>query len=165
MRVGIIGIDPGAHGSMSFVSLDGAERKAYSFAKLTYHDIVNLLIEYDLTYDISVFIEEVHAMPKDGKVQAFSFGKNYGILIGLLTALKLPRVDVLPVKWQSYLKLRVRGLEYRDKKKALRDEAIKRFPQLSPTLETCDALLIAEYGRQITFEERKLVLASEKTIG
>ena len=165
MRVGIIGVDPGAHGGMSFVSLDGAERKTYSFAKLTYHDIVNVLIEYDLTYDITVFIEEVHAMPKDGKVQAFSFGKNYGILIGLLTALKLPRVDVLPVKWQSYLKLRVRGLEYRDKKKALRDEAIKRFPQLSPTLETCDALLIAEYGRQIKFEERKLVLASEKTIG
>lgn len=165
MRIGIIGIDPGAHGGMSFVSLDGAERKAYSFAKMNYHDIVNLLIEYDLTYDLSAYIEEVHAMPKDGKVQSFSFGKNYGILLGLLTALKIPRIDVLPAKWQSYLKLRVRGLEYREKKKALRDEAIKLFPKLSPTLETCDALLIAEYGRRMQLEERKLVLVSEKTVG
>ena len=157
MRVGIIGIDPGAHGGMSFVSLDGAERKAYSFAKLTYHDIVNLLIEYDLMYSLTVFIEEVHAMPKDGKVQAFSFGRNYGILLGILTALKISRTDVLPAKWQSYLKLRVRGLEYRDKKRALREEAIKRFPSLNPTLDTCDALLIAEYGRQVLIAEEKAV--------
>lgn len=157
MRIGIIGIDPGAHGGLSFVSLDGTKRQVYSFAKLTYHDIANLMVEYDLTYDIIVFIEEVHAMPKDGKVQAFSFGRNYGILLGLLTALKLSRVDVLPAKWQSFLKLRVRGLEYRDKKRALRDEAIKRFPKLNPTLETCDALLIAEYGRQVIIAEKNAV--------
>lgn len=154
--IGIIGIDPGAHGGMSFTSLDGSKREVYPFARITLSEVVDLLIMYDLTYDLTAFIEEVHSMPKDGKASAFSFGKNYGTLLGILTALKIPRVDVLPLKWQAGLKLRVKGLEYRDKKRALKAEAEKRFPRFNITLDTCDALLIAEYGRQQILTEQKL---------
>lgn len=154
--IGIIGMDPGAHGGMSFVSLDGSKRESYPFARITLSEVVDLLISYDLMYDLTVFIEEVHSMPKDGKASAFSFGKNYGTLLGIVTGLKIPRVDVLPLKWQMGLKLRVKGLEYRDKKRALKAEAEKRFPRLNITLDTCDALLIAEYGRQQLLTEQKL---------
>jgi len=157
----VLGIDPGAHGGMSLVQLDGGRRYAIAFDKITLPEIaasVKAIKEMtDLLGDCLVgFIEEVHSMPKDGKVQAFSFGKNYGFLIGVLIALGIHMYDVPPQKWQAGLKLRVRGLEYRDKKKALKEIAQKRFPDLKPTLDTCDAMLIAEYGRQVLLYEHKL---------
>lgn len=151
----IIGIDPGSHGAISFVTLDGRVRNVYGFSKYTEHDIKNLITEHRefLGYELKAYIEEVHSMPRDGKVQAFSFGKNYGFWLGLLTGLEVPYHTVIPLKWQSGLKLKVRGLEYKEKKNALKANAQRLFPQLSPTLETCDSLLIAEYGRQITLNE------------
>ena len=47
------------------------------------------------------------------------------------------------------------GLEYREKKNALKANAQRMFPKLNPTLETSDALLIAEYGRQAALNELK----------
>lgn len=151
----IVGIDPGSHGAISFVSLDGLYRKVFGFSKYTEYDIKDLIIEHRdfLGYEFKAYIEEVHAMPRDGKVQAFSFGKNYGFWIGLLTGLGVPYQTVIPLKWQSVLKLKVRGLEYKQKKNVLKANAQRLFPQLKPTLETCDSLLIAEYGRQITLKE------------
>lgn len=151
----IIGIDPGSHGALSLVSLNGNYRKVFGFSKHTEYDIKDILLEHKnfLGYDVKVYLEEVHAMPKDGKVQAFSFGKNYGFWIGLLTGLGIPYTTVIPLKWQSALRLKTRGLEYREKKNALKANAQRLFPDLSPTLETCDALLIAEYGRQVMLNE------------
>jgi len=156
----IIGIDPGSHGAISFVSLDGKFRKVYGFSKYTMYDIRNIITELRdiLGYrinDMKAYIEEVHAMPRDGKVQAFSFGKNYGFWIGLLTGLEVPYQTVIPLKWQNGLRLKVRGLEYKQKKNELKANAQRLFPNLSPTLETCDALLIGEYGRQITLQEMR----------
>ena len=153
----IIGIDPGSHGAMSIATVDGAVRKVWGFSKNTEHDIKDIIQSFKEVYpnagDIAAYIEEVHAMPKDGKVQAFSFGKNYGFWIGILTALEIPYYTVIPLKWQSALRLKVRGLEYREKKNALKANAQRMFPKLNPTLETSDALLIAEYGRQAALNE------------
>lgn len=155
MQKMIIGIDPGSHGAISFVSLDGLSRNVFGFSKHTEYDIKSIILEHKdfLGFELKAYIEEVHAMPHDGKVQSFSFGKNYGFWIGLLTGLGIPYHIVIPLKWQSALKLKVRGLEYRQKKNQLKANAQRLFPQLSPTLETCDALLIAEYGRQVTLKE------------
>ncbi|UKI40519.1 MAG: hypothetical protein L6V95_10050 [Candidatus Melainabacteria bacterium] len=73
----VIGIDPGKHGAISFASLNGDFRKVFGFSKYTEHDIKNIILEHKefLGYKLTAFIEDVHAMPKDGKVQAFSFGK------------------------------------------------------------------------------------------
>jgi len=153
----VVGIDPGGHGAVSIVSLDGRDRVAYGFEKYTPHDLKNILNYYTefLGVSLTAFIEEVHAMPRDGKVQAFSFGKNYGFWLGLLTGLNIPYETVIPLKWQNGLKLRVRGLEYKQKKKELKGHAQRLFPSLNPTLGTCDALLIAEYGRKVLIEQRK----------
>lgn len=155
MRQIIIGIDPGSHGALSLVSLDGINRTAYGFSKYTEHDIANIIREQKDFYGFTLkaYIEEVHSMPRDGKVQAFSFGKNYGFWLGLLTGLEVPYYPIIPLKWQSALRLKVRGLDYKEKKNALKANAQRMFPQLNPTLETCDSLLIAEYGRQVTLSE------------
>jgi len=151
----ILGIDPGAHGAMSVTSLDGSFREVFPFHKVTYHEIARTIELYNAIYSsVFAYVEEVHSMPKDGKVQAFTFGRNYGIILGVLIALKIPIVDVLPNTWQTGLKLRTRGLEYREKKRALKLAALKKFPQFNVTLDTADALLIAEYGRLLVAQHK-----------
>ncbi len=154
----ILGIDPGQHGGFCVTSLDGSTRYVVSFNRVTLPEIstqIRVLKQRMAIFNdrIVAFIEEVHSMPKDGKVQAFSFGKNYGFWQGVLISNGIEIHEVLPAKWQSALKLRVRGLEYSQKKKALKEIAQKRFPDLNLTLDTCDAALIAEYGRQIILSE------------
>lgn len=155
----ILGIDPGQHGGFCFTSLDGNSRTVYSFNKMTLPEIAQEIAFQKSAMRIYgnrlvAYIEEVHSMPKDGKVQAFSFGKNYGMWLGILMAVGIETHEVLPAVWQSGLKLRVRGLEYKQKKKVLKESAQKLFPDLNLTLDTCDAVLIAEYGRRCMLYEQ-----------
>jgi len=152
----IIGIDPGTHGALSVVNLTGDKREVYAFSKHTDHDLRIILEDLAALYDCRAYLEEVHAMPRDGKVQAFNFGNNFGFWRGLLTGLKIPYESVIPLKWQNGLKLKLRKLEYRQKKNALKGYAQQWFPDLKPTLDTCDALLIAEYGRRSILEQKRL---------
>ncbi len=153
----VLGIDPGGLGAMCLTSLDGSQRKVFAYSKYTPHDIAEVLkftgeIQGD---EIECFIEDVHSMPNNGKKQAFSFGKNFGFWLGLLTGLNIPYNTVLPIKWQNVLKVRARGLEYKQRKNALKECAQRLFPKLNPTLETCDAILIAEYGRRVIVERKR----------
>lgn len=158
--VRILGIDPGQHGGFCLMDLDGEHIQVFAYNKLTAIDIVNringeIVFARMLGTKLIAYIEQVHSMPHDGKASAFSFGKNFGMWLGILSALKIPCYEVPPVTWQAGLKLRLRGKEYREKKKALKEVAQKRWPDLGLTYDTCDAALIAEYGRQQIIIERK----------
>ena len=78
-----------------------------AFERLTEHDICETLREwYDhyLVEDIrgpSAMIEQVHSMPKQGVASSFKFGRHYGFLLGVLTALGIPYQTVTPQKWQK----------------------------------------------------------------
>lgn len=152
--VRILGIDPGQHGGFCFRDTKHNEHiNTYSYNKLTVYDIAGIIeTEKEICklcgVPIRAFIERVHSMPHDGKASAFSFGKNYGMWLGLLTALKIPYHDIPPATWQAGLRLRLRCKEYRERKKALKEIAQKYWPEAGLTYDTCDAALIAEYGRR-----------------
>lgn len=152
----IIGIDPGVSGTMSIVNLNGDCREVYAFSKYTEHDLRIVLEDFATLHECKAFLEEVHAMPRDGKKQAFSFGNNFGFWRGLMTGLKIPYEPIIPLKWQNGLKLKLRGLEYKQKKNKLKGIAQQWYPHLKPTLDTCDALLIAEYGRRFILEQKRI---------
>ena len=48
-----------------------------------------------------VVIEDVHALPKDGPVQAFTFGYGLGLLHGICQVCDLSVVNVPPHVWKS----------------------------------------------------------------
>lgn len=50
-------------------------------------------------------IEDVHSMPSDGVVSAFSFGFSTGIIHGILASLKIPTFRVAPAVWKAQLNL------------------------------------------------------------
>lgn len=99
--------------------------------------------------DIAV-VERATAMPKQGVVSMFSFGKSYGILLGVLGALGVRTDIVRPQKWKGVI---LKGTA-RDKAAAIAycRRAYKKA-NLIPTPRSrvphdgmADALCIASYG-------------------
>lgn len=70
-----------------------------------------------------VVVEKVHSMPGQGVHSVFSFGKSYGILIGVATGLSHPLVKITPQKWKQ-----ANGLIGKDKD-ASRQLAMELWPQ------------------------------------
>lgn len=133
----IYGIDPGINGGIAVSS--GDNMYAYKMPE-TEKDIVELLCSYP---DPVVFLEVVHSFPGQGVSSTFKFGRGYGFLRGVITALEYPLHDVTPQKWQKALGCLTKG-----DKNVSKQKAQQLFPKLKITHAIADAILIAEYGRR-----------------
>ena len=60
--------------------------------------IAKLLRDY--TVD-QVTIEQVHAFPGQGGVGNFSFGQNFGTLLGIFEAIGIQYKEISPMKWKK----------------------------------------------------------------
>lgn len=139
-----IGIDPGKSGGIAALLPDG---QVYLTAKLseTEKDIAEVLKSLDasFTHWPSALLEKVHAMPKQGVSSSFTFGKGYGFLRGLLTALEIPFDDVTPQAWQKAMSCMTGG-----NKNVSKQRAQQLFPKVKVCHAIADSLLIAEYLRR-----------------
>ncbi len=151
----ILGIDPGLSGGLALLQA-GEVVKAVNTPTVTITrsrgekrrelaigDIYFTILAWDP--DI-VIIESQQAMPKQGVSSTFATGKNYGILLGILTAVGQPYEVIRPQAWKKAL-----GVTS-DKQTAF-DKADEIFPgaglQFWPRKKddgVCEAALIAHYG-------------------
>ena len=152
-----VGIDPGLSGALAFLS--GEELDVLAMPTLTITKAKGTRRVLDLTAlaniiddktknaaKVSVFIEHVSAMPKQGVASMFSFGESYGAIKGIVAANFLPMTLVTPVTWKAKLKVS------RNK-----DDARYRASQLMPRFAhlwsrrkddgMAEAALIAFYGQ------------------
>ena len=92
-------------------------------------------------------IESVHSMPEQGVASSFTFGKGFGIWIGLITSLGIPFDLVTPQRWK---KVMMDGMG-KDKGASVY-RARQLFPLADLSLKKhhgrADALLIAEWRRR-----------------
>ena len=140
----IMGIDPGKSGGVAIMDMEGTYVRAFKFGDKTLTDLFMLFEELELCYQISFcYIENVHAMPKQGVTSCFNFGKQYGGLLMLLTCQQIPYEKVTPVKWMRALSCLSGG-----DKNVTKSKAQELFPDLKVTHAIADSLLIAEYGRR-----------------
>ncbi len=149
-----IGIDPGFKGAVAIIYENGTvklidtptlkvgTRKDYMIQEMTKALSLPTLRQ--------VAIEKVHSMPRQGVASAFTFGKGYGIWLGILGALHIPYEEVTPQRWQrEMMDSMQRG------KDASRLRAMQLFPQVADQLNLkkhdgrADALLLAEYRRRL----------------
>ena len=99
--------------------------------------------------DVRVWIEHVSAMPGEGAVGAFTFGKVVGLLTGICAANRLIVERVTPSVWK-------RAMAVPADKDAARARASQLLPQHSRTWPLkkhdgrAEAALIALYGSQQT---------------
>lgn len=151
----IIGIDPGATGSMATIFLKNNIVQQINFYDFKTNGIIGYinflktvkqLPEYSI---VQIGLEKVHAMPKQGVKSVFSFGQRLGELEGMLITLKLGYIMPRPQDWQ-----RECGVKPKSGKKGIYSVISKIYPDadlLGPKGGIidgrCDALGIAHYLR------------------
>jgi crossover junction endodeoxyribonuclease RuvC len=145
-----LGIDPGGSGSMAFLPPTGALWCVNHTE--TPHDLSEALRDARRAYngDISAVLERVSAMPGQGVTSMFSFGKSFGISIGLLTAHNIPYELVTPQKWQKEFSLpttKAAGTKTA-KKNFHKARAQELYPEASITHANADAILLATYAKR-----------------
>ena len=135
-----IGIDPCKSGGICFLMDD--DIKSFKCPDTT-HDMTEELILAKNIRKCTAIIEKVHAFPGQGVTSCFNFGYNYGLWIGILSALKIPYVLVPPNKWMRYYS--VPKMERKDRKNYLKQLAQQMHPDHKVTLYNADAILLANY--------------------
>jgi crossover junction endodeoxyribonuclease RuvC len=149
----VIGIDPGLKGGIAILPVHSM-RAARAFPMPLVGDKKN--VDWQGVGDLlrpwvgPVYIEKVHAMPKQGVSSTFKFGASFGGLLGVCGALKRPVALVTPQKWKKSV---LSAYEDRDKAAAI-DYTGSKFPWVSltpgrtrtPQDGLADALCIAVYG-------------------
>ena len=148
MHKRIIAIDPGEKGGIAVIDEDGV--KANNMPE-TYPDIFNFLSELNHPYyDVTAILEDVgHGLPGQSSSATAKFARHCGHLEMALYALGVKTVKVTPQKWQKYYSNTLgksTGLSKNEWKNKLKGLAQQMFPHLKVTLNTADALLIANYG-------------------
>lgn len=153
----IIGIDPGASGSIAWINERG-DIKTRSVKKESPLEALKEALN-DAGNDPAVaFLERLTgfiAIPggKGGPNPStmFKMGVSAGYWEGLLAGLGVKTILVRPQEWQTGI-AGAAAKKGPERKRALKAEAVRRFPKEKITLLTCDAMLIAEYGARRVFE-------------
>lgn len=79
-------------------------------------------------------------MPGNSGPASCTFARHCGNIEAALYTLGIPFVEVLPTQWMK--KVGALPKEKPERKKALKEFAARRYPHLSPTLKTADALAL-----------------------
>jgi crossover junction endodeoxyribonuclease RuvC len=148
----IIAMDPGLSGGIA-VSRFG-KTECYAMPE-TQGDLLALVRDIRTAAaveggDIVCVVEEVSGFA--GKAQPgsamFRFGEHFGFIKGVIQASEIRLVLVRPQVWQKGFGLGTASACASKTiwKNKLKAEAQRRFPHLTVTLKTADALLILEYG-------------------
>lgn len=140
----VVGIDPGMSGGFAALGGDCAQACAFS----TMADFMAWLVALTSGIKLKAYVEEPPVFFKGaggGLASQAKLHRNLGQYEGILMGLDVAFETVRPQRWQAGLP-GLAKLAGKDRKKALHNLAAQRYPQLKPTLKTCDAILIAEYG-------------------
>ena len=160
MTATYLGIDPGLHGGLAtFQSppLDG-DRVCVRIMPVS-GGWIDCMAIYKWLFvatgggslsEVHAIVEQVGSMPKQGIVGAFTFGKGYGQIIGMLQTLGVPYTLVRPQAWKKV----VLAGTTKDKAAAIAFCA-REYPGVPLIPERCrvphdglaDAMCLMHYGR------------------
>lgn len=112
-----------------------------------------------------VFLEKVQLRNDDlgNTGKAFRIQEmlnNYQRLKDILEFSDMPFVLVHPMSWQSYLKLRRKKEEKKDRKNRYKHFAQECFPEVRATLWNCDASILVVFGKKKMIHEPEWILSN-----
>jgi hypothetical protein len=144
----LIAIDPGKSGALAF-SPNGVDVVTHPSDRTDPLEALSDAIA-GAEGPVVCYVEEVNGFIKGNPTPGsamFSFGRNFGFWLGLLCALRVRTILVKPQAWQKGLP-GLQGRKGPERKRALKDEAVRRFPQVKVTLGNADALLLLDYAKR-----------------
>lgn len=98
-----LGIDPGKSGGAVIISKSGAIHRTASFSKLKSDwpkGLIDILDEFS-EKKLTIGIELVHSMPRQGLSSTFEFGRVFGFCLGILTSRGFDYQLLSPSVWQK----------------------------------------------------------------
>jgi|SRR6185312_5906958 len=149
----ILGIDPGNRGALATIQ-DG------KLTGMIEMPLLKGMIDYDRLASIikntapdRTYVERVSALHVASKKATFGFGRGFGAIQGILTALRIPYMLVDPKVWQKPMHEGIEKKKYSAKEKSA-IAAVRLFPGWDFRRRgglhdgLIDAALIALYGYQ-----------------
>ena len=151
-----IGIDPGKSGGIAVITDDNVEVKKCPDSVQDMAFLFALILQETPPLHVLVMIEKVWARPHDGRASVFTFAGNYGQWQGIIASHDITPHYVTPQVWMRAVGC-PKKLKKQVRKNYLKALAKEKFPDLSKklTLATSDAMLIADYAKNI-FDKSKL---------
>jgi crossover junction endodeoxyribonuclease RuvC len=151
----IVGIDPGTTGAVAWYhdgeiyrleDLPMIEVKVGKSMRKQLQPSILANMFFEGSEEIGhVYLEHVQSMPGEGAVGAFSFGRGFGMIEGVIACMQTPYTLVRPAKWKAALGVPA-------DKGGARALACRRFPAMAPMFARvkddgrAEAALIALYG-------------------
>lgn len=146
----VMGVDPGVSGAVAFyfpmvpgrIAVDDVP---VAGGEINVNELARLIRIHRPTLAV---IERVSAMPGQGVVSMFNFGRSYGDVRGVIGAMDVPLHFVTPQKWKRHF-----GLS--SDKDECRMRAIRMFPAVAESFKLkkhdgrAEAALIALYGAEV----------------
>lgn len=145
---GIVAFDPGKGGGGAVMHSNGSIELHSFKTESEYINILNSLVpgSYDVVIeDVPVFVSITTS-----NASSFKLGYNFGFIVGMSRSLGFATHLVKPREWQRGLQgLNTKGLGYTDRKRMLKDNALRLYPDLKITHATADAVLIGDYWKRV----------------
>lgn len=146
-----IGIDPGKDGAMAILGYNPAP-VVIPFNVESYVTWLRCIesATTDTDCDALVVVEHVGAMPGQGVTSCFSFGQNFGMILGMLSALRIPYELVRPAKWKrEFSCTKDKNTSIEVAKRLFPNVPLKRTERCTTDHDgMAEALLMAEYARR-----------------
>lgn len=142
----IIGVDPGMTGALAVIDrgqLVAIMPMPTTNGQVSGSAIAEIIEGYAPT---RVCIEDVHAMPQNGSISSFKLGYNFGIVVGVFNAARVPIMRVSSHRWKKSFNLIGKD------KSASRALAMELYPahahsfRLKKDDGKAEAALIARWG-------------------
>ena len=116
----------------------------------TPYGTITLLTELSKEEDVVFAIEKVHSMPKQGVASTFTFGMNYGMLLGIIMTLDKPIEHINPAEWEKHFKIsgKHNAKESRDKSIMVLNDKCPETRYIKYHSGIFDAILIALFNSE-----------------
>ena len=144
----VIGVDPGVTGAIavhSAGSLDLVMDMPVLGGRTDGGALADILGAYHHD-EVAIYLEDTHAMPKNGSIASYSLGFNSGVIVGVVQSLSHPLHRVRPAIWKRKM-----GVTTMDKN-AIRGLVREIYPAHAKDFERvkdhnrAEAVLISRYG-------------------
>jgi len=146
-----VGIDVGKKGGIAFIDVKTLQAEVYKMPE-DFTELIALFEGKKKQNTIIVGIEKQQPFPKQGVCSTFRLGTQYGMILGILKALRISYEEIHPKRWQVAILGRHKKKTRKEIKQLSLEKAKALFPQLANEIGKhdgkSDALLIAEYIRR-----------------
>ena len=97
-----IGVDPGAKGGYCQIRTYGNGEVGVMAFPWDNDEFVDFMRDVPTDFEpVRCVVEKVGAMPGNGSVSMFNFGRSYGFILGVLAAFNIPFQTVAPREWKK----------------------------------------------------------------